>query len=138
MPASHGHAESSGDAGLAGNDGAAGRLLQGVERRAATPRQRHGHRRRIRRRGPRRPERTRAGTVPRRRLGRTGVEVSAIGLGGYHIGLASDEAEAARIVHRALDGGITFMDNCWDYNDGRERGADGQGAARTATASRPS
>ncbi|MEJ7728749.1 MAG: aldo/keto reductase [Polyangiaceae bacterium] len=62
---------------------------------------------------------TATGAVPRRRLGRTGVEVSAIGLGGYHLGEASDEAEAARIVHRALDGGITFLDNCWDYHSGK-------------------
>jgi predicted aldo/keto reductase-like oxidoreductase len=57
--------------------------------------------------------------VPRRRLGRTGVEVSAIGLGGYHLGEASDEGAAVRIVHRALEGGITFMDNCWDYHAGK-------------------
>jgi aryl-alcohol dehydrogenase-like predicted oxidoreductase len=58
------------------------------------------------------------GGVPRRRLGRTGVEVSLVGLGGWHMGIQPDEAESVRIVRAAVDGGITFLDNCWDYNDG--------------------
>jgi predicted aldo/keto reductase-like oxidoreductase len=56
--------------------------------------------------------------VPVRPLGRTGEKVSAIGLGGYHIGTQSDEQLSLRIVRSAIDRGITFMDNCWDYNDG--------------------
>jgi predicted aldo/keto reductase-like oxidoreductase len=56
--------------------------------------------------------------VPLRPLGRTGEKVSAIGLGGYHIGTQSDEKLSLRIVRSAIDRGITFMDNCWDYNDG--------------------
>jgi len=56
--------------------------------------------------------------VPVRPLGRTGEKVSAIGLGGYHIGIQSDEELSLRIVRSAIDRGITFMDNCWDYNDG--------------------
>ena len=57
--------------------------------------------------------------MPRRRLGRTGEQVSAIGLGGWHLSLKHvDEKLALRLVHAAVDGGITFMDNCWDYNDG--------------------
>jgi predicted aldo/keto reductase-like oxidoreductase len=52
-----------------------------------------------------------------RTLGRTGERVSAIGLGGYHIGVPSDE-EGIRIIRKAIDRGITFMDNCWDYHDG--------------------
>jgi aryl-alcohol dehydrogenase-like predicted oxidoreductase len=56
--------------------------------------------------------------MPMRRLGRTGVDVSLLGLGGYHIGVPS-EAEAIRIVREAIDHGVTFLDNCWDYNDGR-------------------
>ena len=52
-----------------------------------------------------------------RPLGRTGVEVSLLGLGGYHIGI-HDEKTAVRIVRTAIDHGVTFMDNCWDYNDG--------------------
>ena len=53
-----------------------------------------------------------------RQLGRTGEMVSAIGLGGYHIGKQQDPAESIRLVRAAIDRGITFMDNCWDYNDG--------------------
>jgi aryl-alcohol dehydrogenase-like predicted oxidoreductase len=56
--------------------------------------------------------------LPRRPLGRTGVQVSCIGLGGYHLGIPRDEAETVRLVHSAVDRGITFLDNCWDYHDG--------------------
>jgi predicted aldo/keto reductase-like oxidoreductase len=52
-------------------------------------------------------------------LGRTGEKVSAIGLGGWHLALPHvDEKLALRIVHAAIEGGLTFMDNCWDYNEG--------------------
>lgn len=57
--------------------------------------------------------------VPRRKLGRTGEQVSCIGVGGFHIGKQKDEAESIRIIRRALDSGINFLDNCWDYNDGQ-------------------
>jgi uncharacterized protein len=54
-----------------------------------------------------------------RPLGATGETVSAIGLGGYHIGKESLEASASiALIRKAIDHGITFMDNCWDYNDG--------------------
>lgn len=57
--------------------------------------------------------------MPRRQLGKTGVEVSAIGMGGYHIGLPSvEEALGIRLIREALDRGITFLDNSWDYNQG--------------------
>jgi aryl-alcohol dehydrogenase-like predicted oxidoreductase len=57
--------------------------------------------------------------IGRRKLGRADVEVSIIGIGGYHIGLSNvSEAESIRIVRKALDEGINFLDNCWDYNDG--------------------
>jgi aryl-alcohol dehydrogenase-like predicted oxidoreductase len=57
--------------------------------------------------------------MPRRVLGRTGESVSAIGLGGWHLGLKQvDEKLALRIVHTAVDGGIDFLDNSWDYNQG--------------------
>jgi len=59
------------------------------------------------------------GEIPRRPLGRTGVEVSALALGGYHLGLVKGAREALRIVHEAIDGGITFMDNAWEYHEGR-------------------
>jgi len=57
--------------------------------------------------------------IPRRRLGRTGETVSIVGLGGYHIGMQEDERESLRIIRAAIDAGITFLDNCWDYNDGQ-------------------
>src|SRR5215467_11673780 len=54
-----------------------------------------------------------------RNLGSTGEKVSAIGVGGWHLGQKHvDEQLAIRIVRSALDGGINFLDNCWDYNDG--------------------
>ena len=53
-----------------------------------------------------------------RQLGTTGEMVSAIGLGGYHVGKQPDPAESISLIRKAIDGGITFMDNCWDYNDG--------------------
>src|SRR5438046_7934486 len=54
-----------------------------------------------------------------RELGATGERVSAIGIGGWHLGLKTvDEALAIRIVRTAIDGGINFLDNCWDYNEG--------------------
>jgi aryl-alcohol dehydrogenase-like predicted oxidoreductase len=53
-----------------------------------------------------------------RRLGKTGETVSAIGLGGYHLGRPKDSNEAVKIVRSAVDRGITFLDNSWDYNLG--------------------
>lgn len=54
-----------------------------------------------------------------RPLGNTGERVSVIGIGGWHLGMPSvDEQLSLRIVRRAIDGGLTFMDNCWDYNAG--------------------
>jgi predicted aldo/keto reductase-like oxidoreductase len=57
--------------------------------------------------------------VPYRKLGRTGERVSMVGLGGYHIGNQADENESVRIIRMALDNGINFLDNCWDYNGGQ-------------------
>ena len=53
-----------------------------------------------------------------RTLGQTQEQVSLVGLGGFHIGKQDDEEESLRIIHSAIDRGITFMDNCWDYNKG--------------------
>ena len=55
-----------------------------------------------------------------RTLGRTGEKISAIGMGGFHLGkgVLTDD-EAVRLIHKGVDRGITFLDNCWDYNEGR-------------------
>jgi uncharacterized protein len=57
--------------------------------------------------------------IPLRPLGATGVMVSAIGLGGYHIAKIKNEREAIQVTHAAIDAGITFMDNAWEYHEGR-------------------
>lgn len=53
-----------------------------------------------------------------RMLGRTGVKVSMIGIGGWHIGVHKDPKDSIRIMHAAIDEGVTFFDNAWDYHDG--------------------
>jgi aryl-alcohol dehydrogenase-like predicted oxidoreductase len=53
-----------------------------------------------------------------RELGTTGERVSAIGMGGYHLGKQKDPNESINLLHAGIDGGITFLDNCWDYNEG--------------------
>jgi len=59
-------------------------------------------------------------SIPLRSFGsRTDVKISALGLGGHHLGDAKDEATAIQIVQEAIDGGITFFDNCWEYNRGK-------------------
>lgn len=58
--------------------------------------------------------------IPTRLLGRTGERVSALGLGGWHLGFTSlSDQDSLRLVRTAIDRGITFLDNCWDYNEGR-------------------
>jgi aryl-alcohol dehydrogenase-like predicted oxidoreductase len=57
--------------------------------------------------------------IPLRPLGKTGVEVTAIGFGGYHLGLVKDENEAIRLLHETIDAGISFLDNAWEYHEGR-------------------
>jgi uncharacterized protein len=56
--------------------------------------------------------------VPKRELGKTGAQVSVLGVGGYHLGSTKDQQEATELVARAMDAGINFFDNCWDYHDG--------------------
>ena len=58
-----------------------------------------------------------AGAIPMRTLGRSGEKVSMVGIGGYHLGRPSEQ-DAIRIVRTALDSGVNFLDNCWDYNGG--------------------
>jgi aryl-alcohol dehydrogenase-like predicted oxidoreductase len=64
------------------------------------------------------PPQSPKGTVPKKTLGRTGVQVSALGLGGYHLGSANTDQVANEIVAKALDHGIDFFDNAWEYHDG--------------------
>ena len=67
------------------------------------------------------------GQIPRRQFGKTGVEISALGLGGHHLGDAEDQKTAERILARVLDAGVTFFDNCWEYHRGKTE--DWMGAA---------
>jgi predicted aldo/keto reductase-like oxidoreductase len=60
-----------------------------------------------------------AESFPYRTLGRSGEKVSIVGLGGYHIGHPEDEQLSIRLVRTALDNGMNFLDNCWDYNGGQ-------------------
>jgi predicted aldo/keto reductase-like oxidoreductase len=53
-----------------------------------------------------------------RELGTTGERVSAIGMGGYHLGKQPEASQSIQLMHAGIDRGITFLDNCWDYNDG--------------------
>src|SRR6202453_3727219 len=59
-----------------------------------------------------------SGVVPRKPLGRTGIQVSAMGLGGYHLGSAETDQAAHEIVAKAIDYGVNFFDNAWEYHDG--------------------
>ena len=58
-------------------------------------------------------------SIPERALGRTGATVSAIGIGGYHLGLVGTAKEATQIVHGAIEAGVTFFDNAWEYHEGK-------------------
>src|SRR2546425_9995691 len=58
------------------------------------------------------------GGIPTRPLGKTGERVSILCLGGWHIGAVQDPRDALRVMHAAIDQGITFFDNAWDYHDG--------------------
>ena len=62
---------------------------------------------------------TSPGEIPRRALGKTGVQVSALCFGGAHWGRIQDDAEAIRLLHAAIDAGVNFFDNAWEYNGGR-------------------
>jgi uncharacterized protein len=64
------------------------------------------------------PPQSPEGAVPKKSLGRTGVQVSTLGLGGYHLGSVSTDQAASEIVAKALDHGIDFLDNAWEYHDG--------------------
>ncbi|MHC4629524.1 MAG: aldo/keto reductase [Planctomycetota bacterium] len=57
--------------------------------------------------------------IPTRPLGGTGVNVSILGLGGYHIGTIRDDNQSIRLIRKAIDRGVTFLDNAWEYHNGR-------------------
>ena len=66
--------------------------------------------------------------IPLRQFGKhQSVKISALGMGGHHLGAAKDEPTAIALVHEALDGGITFFDNCWEYHRGKSENWMGQG-----------
>lgn len=67
--------------------------------------------------------------LPMRVLGRTGVRVSVLGLGGAHAARSKDDAECVRLIQTALDEGMTFMDNAWEYNRGRSEDVMGKALA---------
>ena len=65
------------------------------------------------------PSTTRKGDMLYRNLGHTGAQVSALGVGGHHLGDLSNVDDAIRLVHEAIDAGVTFFDNCWEYYNGK-------------------
>ena len=65
--------------------------------------------------------------IPLKSFGKTDVKISALGLGGHHLGAAENEQTAVEIVHRAVDGGVTFFDCCWEYNRGKSEDWLGKG-----------
>jgi predicted aldo/keto reductase-like oxidoreductase len=67
--------------------------------------------------------------MPTRVLGRTGQRVSILCIGGWHLGSVKDDAESIRLMQAALDEGITFFDNAWDYHDGRSEDLMGRALA---------
>src|SRR6185503_9412274 len=67
----------------------------------------------------RKPKMTQNSEMPTRTLGRTGVQVSLSGLGGWHLGFKYiGDQLSTRIIRNAINNGINFMDNCWDYKEG--------------------
>jgi aryl-alcohol dehydrogenase-like predicted oxidoreductase len=68
-------------------------------------------------------------SVPQRLFGRTGERVSLLGLGGWHLGVPETDRAAVRLAHAAIDAGVTFLDNAWDYNEGLSEERMGQAIA---------
>ncbi len=71
---------------------------------------------------------TTPGGLPTRPLGRSKEKVSIVGIGGYHIALPPEE-ESIRLMHEAIDQGVTFFDNAWDYHNGRSEEVMGKALA---------
>jgi aryl-alcohol dehydrogenase-like predicted oxidoreductase len=69
---------------------------------------------------------TASGGIPQRVLGKTGLKVSLVGLGGWHVGTQKDPAESIKIIQAAADNGINFLDNSYDYNEGQSETRMGQ------------
>jgi aryl-alcohol dehydrogenase-like predicted oxidoreductase len=65
--------------------------------------------------------------IPKRRLGKTNAEVSALGVGGHHLGDIEQADDAIQLIHTALDAGVTFFDNCWEYYNGEAETTLGRG-----------
>jgi aryl-alcohol dehydrogenase-like predicted oxidoreductase len=65
------------------------------------------------------PQTSTSGAIPMRPFGRHDLKISALAFGGHHLGDAEDENTAVQLVHDAVDGGITFFDNCWEYHRGK-------------------
>jgi len=72
---------------------------------------------------------TETALIPKRLLGRTGVKVSCLGLGGWHVGAIKESRKAIALMHAAIDAGVTFFDNAWDYHDGRSEAVMGEALA---------
>ncbi|MGK7393586.1 MAG: aldo/keto reductase [Candidatus Cyclobacteriaceae bacterium M3_2C_046] len=70
--------------------------------------------------------------IPTRPLGNTGERVSIIGLGGWDVVANKSDQEGVKLMHEALDNGITFWDNCWEYHDGRAESVMGQALAQSS------
>jgi uncharacterized protein len=73
------------------------------------------------------PQASSSNGIPARQFGRQDARISALGFGGHHLGDAADEATAIRLVREAVDGGITFFDNCWEYHRGKSEDWMGKG-----------
>jgi aryl-alcohol dehydrogenase-like predicted oxidoreductase len=77
---------------------------------------------------PKPPEPAASG-IPMRQFGRADAKISALGVGGHHLGDLKDVEEAIALVHEAVDAGITFFDNCWEYHNGKSENWLGRGLA---------
>src|SRR5690348_2977652 len=69
------------------------------------------------------------GPIPTRELGRSGAKVSALGVGGHHLGDLPDVDTAIELVHETIDAGVTFFDCCWEYHNGKSEDWLGRGLA---------
>ena len=70
-------------------------------------------------RGSALPQQQTGSAIPMRPFGKTGINTSALAFGGHHLGDAASQQDATRLVSEAIDGGITFFDNCWEYHRGK-------------------